>query len=83
MSVEETIDMAIRIYPNPSSSIIKVDYSGDLQLTLFNVLGQQVLKSSSKTINISNLDQGTYILSAKDSNNAINNFKIIKRWKIK
>ena len=75
----ETIDMAIRIYPNPSSSIIKVDYSGDLQLTLFNVLGQQVLKSSSKTINISNLDQGTYILSAKDSNNAINNFKIIKR----
>jgi hypothetical protein len=79
LSVEETIDMAIRIYPNPSSSIIKVDYSGDLQLTLFNVLGQQVLKSSSKTINISNLDQGTYILSAKDSNNAINNFKIIKR----
>ena len=71
--------MDIRIYPNPSSSVINVDYSGDLQLTLFNVLGQQVLNSSSKTINISNLDQGTYILSAKDSNNTINNFKIIKQ----
>ena len=79
LSVEDAMAMGIRIYPNPFSSVITVDYSEDLQLTLFNVLGQQVLSSSSKTINISNLDQGTYILSAKDSNNNINNFKIIKR----
>jgi len=79
LSVEDELAKAIRIYPNPSSSVINVDYSEDLQLTLFNVLGQKVLSSSSKTINISNLEQGTYILSAKDSNNNINNFKIIKR----
>ena len=71
--------MGIRIYPNPSSSVINIDYHEDLQLTLFNVLGQQVMSSNSKSINISNLDQGTYILRAKDSNNTINNFKIIKR----
>ena len=71
--------MGIRIYPNPSSSVINIDYYEDLQLTLFNVLGQQVMSSNSKSINISNLDQGTYILRAKDSNNTINNFKIIKR----
>ena len=79
LSVEDAMTMGIRIYPNPSSSVINVDYSEELQLTLFNLLGQQVLSSSSKTINISNLDKGTYILSAKDSNNNINNFKIIKR----
>jgi hypothetical protein len=79
LSIEDELATAIRIYPNPSSSVINVDYSEDLQLTLFNVLGQKVLSSSSKTINISNLEQGTYILSAKDSNNNINNFKIIKR----
>tara|TARA_B110000503_G_scaffold25530_1_gene40331 strand:+ start:4391 stop:5131 length:741 start_codon:yes stop_codon:yes gene_type:complete len=79
LSIEDAMATGIRIYPNPSSSVINVDYSEDLQLTLFNVLGQQVLSSSSKTINISNLDQGTYILRAKDSNNNINNFKIIKR----
>ena len=71
--------MGIRIYPNPSSSVINIDYHEDLQVTLFNVLGQQVMSSNSKSINISNLDQGTYILRAKDSNNTINNFKIIKR----
>ena len=79
LSIEDAMAMGIRIYPNPFSSVINVDYSEDLQLTLFNVLGQQVLGSSSKTINISKLDQGTYILRTKDSNNTINNFKIIKQ----
>jgi len=79
LSIEDAMAMGIRIYPNPFSSVITVDYSEDLQLTLFNVLGQQVLGSSSKTINISKLDQGTYILRTKDSNNTINNFKIIKQ----
>ena len=79
LSVEDPMAMGIRIYPNPSSSVINIEYHEDLQLTLFNVLGQQVMSSNSKSINISNLDQGTYILRAKDSNNTINNFKIIKR----
>ena len=79
VSIEDAMAMGIRIYPNPFSSVINVDYSEDLQLTLFNVLGQQVLSASSKTINISKLDQGTYILRTKDSNNNINNFKIIKQ----
>ena len=79
LSVDEVMAKGIKIYPNPSSNVINVDFSGDLQLTLFNVLGQLVLSTSSKTINISNLDQGTYVLSAKDSNNNINNFKIIKQ----
>ena len=79
LSIEDAMAMGIRIYPNPFSSVINVDYSEDLQLTLLNVLGQEVLSASSKTINISKLDQGTYILRTKDSNNNINNFKIIKR----
>jgi hypothetical protein len=79
LSIEDAVSMGIRIYPNPSSSIINVDYSEDLELTLFNLLGQQLLRTNSKSINISKLDQGSYILSAKGSNNTINNFKIIKR----
>jgi hypothetical protein len=79
LSIEDAMTMGIRIYPNPFSSVINVDYSEDLQLTLLNVLGQEVLSASSKTINISKLDQGTYILRTKDSNNTINNFKIIKQ----
>lgn len=79
LSIEDPMASGIKIYPNPSSSIINIDYSEYLQSTLFNILGQKVLSTTSKTINISNLEQGTYFLSTKDSNNHINNFKIIKR----
>jgi hypothetical protein len=79
LSVEDLTVNGIKIYPNPSSSIINIDYTENLQSNLFNILGQKVLSTTSKTINISNLEQGTYFLSTKDSNNNINNFKIIKR----
>lgn len=79
LSVDDAMPIGIKIYPNPSSSVINIDYPGDLQLILFNFLGQQLLSSSSKTLNISNLKQGTYILKIKDSKNTINYFKIIKQ----
>ena len=79
LSTIETEMPGIRIYPNPSSSIVNINYSEDLEITIFNILGQQILKSNSKTINISNLENGTYFLITKDENNSITNFKLIKK----
>ena len=79
LSTIETEMPGIRIYPNPSSSIVNIDYSEDLEITLFNILGQQILKTNSKIIDISALNKGTYFLVAKDSNNTITNFKLIKK----
>jgi len=77
----ETVDgnMSISIYPNPTAAILNVKFDKDLELTIYNLLGQQVLKSNSKTLDISGLNDGTYILSAKNlENNTTTNFKIIK-----
>jgi len=79
LSTIETQIPGIRIYPNPSSSTVNIDYSEDLEITLFNILGQQILKTNSKTINISNLENGTYFLITEDENNSITNFKLIKK----
>jgi hypothetical protein len=79
LSTIETQVPGIRIYPNPSSSTVNVDYSEDLEITLFNILGQQILKTNSKTINISNLEKGTYFLFTEDENKSITNFKLIKK----
>ena len=79
LSTIETQIPTIRIYPNPSSSIVNIDHTEDLEIILFNILGQQILKTNSKIIDISALDNGTYFLVAKDSNNTITNFKLMKK----
>ena len=79
LSTIESEIPGIRIYPNPSSSIVNIDYSEELEVRIFNILGQQVLESNSKTINISNFEKGTYFLITKDENNSITNFKLIKK----
>ena len=79
LSTIESEIPGIRIYPNPSSSIVNIDYSEELEVRIFNILGQQVLESNSKTINISNFEKGTYFLITKDKNNSITNFKLIKK----
>ena len=81
LSTIESEIPGIRIYPNPSSSVVNIDYSEELEVRIFNILGQQVLESNSKTINISNFEKGTYFLITKDENNSITNFKLIKKWK--
>tara|TARA_B100001142_G_scaffold1632_1_gene1691 strand:+ start:14958 stop:15653 length:696 start_codon:yes stop_codon:yes gene_type:complete len=77
----ETLDgeMSISVFPNPTSSILNINFDGDLNLSIFNMLGQQVLETNSKQIDISGLETGTYILIVQnlESNNSTN-FKIIK-----
>jgi hypothetical protein len=46
LSTPENEVSKIRVYPNPSSSIVYIDYIEDLEITLFNILGQQILKLS-------------------------------------
>ena len=79
LSTIETEIPGIRIYPNPSSSVVNIDHNEDLEITLFNILGQQILKTNSKTIDISSLNDGIYLIVAKDSNNKITNFKLMKK----
>tara|TARA_Y100000746_G_C15467867_1_gene434967 strand:+ start:3486 stop:4181 length:696 start_codon:yes stop_codon:yes gene_type:complete len=77
----ETLDgeMSISVFPNPTSSILNINFDGDLNLSIFNMLGQQVLQTNSKQIDISGFETGTYILIVQnlESNNSTN-FKIIK-----
>jgi hypothetical protein len=79
LSTIDTGIPVIRIYPNPSSSVVNIDYPENIETSVFNILGQQILKTNSKTINISNFDKGTYFLITKDENNSITNFKLIKK----
>ena len=77
----ETMDgeMTISIFPNPTSNTINVVFDKELELSLFNMLGQQVIKTSNKNIDISNFENGTYILVVENIETGnFTNFKIIK-----
>ncbi len=77
----ETVDgeMSISVFPNPTSSILNINFDGELKLSIFNMLGQQLLETNDKQIDISGFEHGTYILIVQNlESNNITNFKIIK-----
>ncbi len=77
----ETLDgeMSISIFPNPTSSILNVSHDGELNISVYNMLGQEILETNEKQIDISGFQKGTYILLVQnlESGNTTN-FKIIK-----
>ena len=69
------------IYPNPSNGIINLKLPTDLQIEIYNNLGQllssEKMFSGANIINISDKAAGVYFLKANDGNN-MSTFKIIK-----
>ena len=71
--------ISINVFPNPASDIIslKIDNksnSNDLEVYLFNQLGDLIRKSVFERnnlleLNISNLNKGVYFIQVKDRNN--------------
>jgi uncharacterized protein (TIGR02145 family) len=69
---------AITIYPNPTSSIINIEQDFTTA-KVYEISGKELLKTTSKTIDLSELPSNIYLLRLYDSNNRIlGTGKIIK-----
>ena len=69
---------AITIYPNPTSSIINIEQDF-ITAKVYDISGRELLKSTSKTIDLSELPSNIYLLRLYDSNNRVlGTGKIIK-----
>lgn len=70
----------LSIYPNPTTSELRIKSALNLQTQLFNALGQKIEESNSKLIDMSQLSEGMYLLKLtdKDSNKS-NTYQIIKK----
>ncbi len=74
--ISDVTEDVLRVYPNPASDIIYID-GAEGMVTLYNISGKKVLThdlSNNNSIEISNLDEGIYILNVDGKN-----VKIIKR----
>lgn len=70
----------LKIYPNPASDKVTVEtLSGIQKIAVYNMLGQLVSVSNSKTIDVSHLNTGTYIADITSEDGTRNSRKFIKK----
>ena len=61
---------AITIYPNPTTSIINIEQDFTTA-KVYDISGRELLKSTSKTIDLSELPSSIYLLRLYDNNNRV------------
>lgn len=68
------------MYPNPSSSIVTVKTSAEIEnILIYNIIGKQIFKTKNKSFNLSSLQSGVYLIKVitQDGNVAIK--RLIKK----
>jgi len=78
---EETLSLADAsemIYPNPSKGIININMLDFKEATIYNFLGQEVLKSRESRIDLSDLNEGVYIIKLEDRSGVSVSTKLVK-----
>jgi len=83
MGLEENGKASVKIYPNPAVSLLNISgVSGARSITIYNFLGQKVktaaINEASSSIDVSDLNSGTYLLTVKGES-ATTTHKIIKQ----
>ena len=70
-------DNNVSIYPNPANSVLNINGDGISEMRLFNAMGQQVLSSNQKSLDISQLAEGIYVANLIFANGETLNQKVI------
>lgn len=66
------------IYPNPTNGILCVEVEDFEKTSIYNITGKLVLESNEKTIDISQLPKGVYLIKVF-ANGIVSNKKIVKK----
>ncbi len=82
--IENPISENVKLYPNPANNQLNFEnISGFETITISNIIGQTVLKSSinsnSHTLDISGLEQGTYFVKIESAGQVVLKKMVISR----
>jgi hypothetical protein len=76
---EEVLSDNFHVYPNPSNSKITISSSSSLiSVSIIDITGKEVLKTKEKTLDISELSNGIYLVKCYFENNIVLARKLIK-----
>lgn len=70
----------LKLYPNPTSSIINIKTEKEIKsIEIYSVLGNKILTSNQNSINVSNLQNGMYLINVNTIDGAIITKRFIKK----
>lgn len=70
----------IKLYPNPTRSVLNIKMKANIkQATIYSVLGAQILQTTSKTINTTNLKSGMYLITIENESGTVSTKRFIKQ----
>ena len=73
------LDAYFQLYPNPTNDVVTVKSKLQIiKIELFSMLGRKVLETNKNMINVSTLDQGSYIIKITSDSKTLTKKLIIK-----
>lgn len=69
----------VKLYPNPAHTLLNIDMRDFKQLEVYSILGLKVLTSSTSRINVSNFEDGIYLIRLTNTQGQV----VTKRFTIK
>lgn len=62
LSVSNNNVVAYKLYPNPAHTVLNIAAKGNINVSVYNAMGQKVLTTTNKTVNIETLTSGIYFV---------------------
>jgi uncharacterized protein (TIGR02145 family) len=69
-SIKDKLFINFKIFPNPTIDYINIDCSSLESISIYNILGKELIKDSSNRINVSSLSNGVYFIKVSDGINS-------------
>jgi hypothetical protein len=81
LSIDEFVSNQVRLFPNPAIDKFTMQMDNDIVLnsiSIYNLLGEKVMKSNSNSVNVNPLSSGVYIVEIKTDRRKLTKKLIIK-----
>ena len=79
LSVQNISNSTIKIYPNPTTSILTIEGNKEYDIEVYDMAGNKLMALTGNNINMAHLSTATYIVKATDkSNNEELTYKVVK-----
>ena len=80
LSIDDLVKNTYKLYPNPTSGIATIESLEPIkEILIFNMVGQQISKSTTSEINISGIENGIYFAQIHFENGKTATQKLVKK----